>query len=121
MMLASITGCGETTSNSESESVDSSTSEDTVNRPEFDYKLEANEKYQKASIKKETLSKLSCIIENSEARAILNANILKLSTDMLDYISKVEKQYNQIRSSRAYRLGKFLLKPISLLRSIIKR
>ena len=68
-----------------------------------------------------TLSKLSCIIENSEARAILNANILKLSTDMLDYISKVEKQYNQIRSSRAYRLGKFLLKPISLLRSIIKR
>ena len=59
MMLASITGCGETTSNSESESVDSSTSEDLVNRPEFDYKLEANEKYQKASIKKETLSKLS--------------------------------------------------------------
>ena len=63
-----------------------------------------------------TLSKLSCIIENSEARAILNANVLKLSTDMLDYISNVEKQYNQIRSSKAYKLGKFLLKPLKMLK-----
>ena len=63
-----------------------------------------------------TLSKLSCIIENFEARAILNANVLKLSTDMLDYISNVEKQYNQIRSSKAYKLGKFLLKPLKMLK-----
>ena len=63
-----------------------------------------------------TLSKLSCIIENFEARAILNANVLKLSTDMLDYISNVEKQYNQIRSSKAYKLGNFLLKPLKMLK-----
>lgn len=59
MMLASITGCNETPSSSDSEVVDSSTPEETVNRPNYDYKLEENEKYQKASIKKETLSKLS--------------------------------------------------------------
>ena len=63
-----------------------------------------------------TLTKLSCVIENPEAKLILKAEVQKLSTEIIDYISNVEKQYNQICSSRAYRLGKFLLKPLKMLK-----
>lgn len=37
-----------------------------------------------------------------------------------DYV-RYKKQYNTILSSRAYRLGKFLLKPFSMLRKMIKK
>lgn len=37
-----------------------------------------------------------------------------------DYV-RYKKQYNKILSSRAYRLGKFLLKPFSMLRKMIKK
>lgn len=76
--------------------------------------------YNKTMAVLKTLTKLSCVIENLEAKMILKAEVQKLSTEIIDYISNVEKQYNQICSSRAYKLGKCLLNPLKWLRRLFK-
>lgn len=76
--------------------------------------------YNKTMAVLKTLTKLSCVIENPEAKMILKAEVQKLSTEIIDYISNVEKQYNQICSSRAYKLGKCLLNPLKWLRRLFK-
>lgn len=44
----------------------------------------------------------------------INTEVQKHTEDIINCIANTEKQYNQIRSSRAYRLGKLLLKPFKL-------
>ena len=68
-----------------------------------------------------TLTKLSCTIQNPDARTILKEEVQRFSTDLVNHIDNLEQQYNQIRSSRAYQLGKLLLKPISFVRKLFAK
>lgn len=68
-----------------------------------------------------TLTKLSCTIQNPDARTILKEEVQRFSTDLVNHIDNLEQQYNQICSSRAYQLGKLLLKPISFVRKLFAK
>lgn len=73
-----------------------------------------NWSYRKMLAVLKTITKLSCVVDTLEAKAILNTEVQKHTEDIINCIANTEKQYNQIRSSRAYRLGKLLLKPFKL-------
>lgn len=66
-----------------------------------------------------TLTKLSCMIKNSEAREVLVREVKMQTIWMLESFESVEQQYYQITSSHAYRLGKFILSPFSWLRRML--
>ena len=57
------------------------------------------------------ISKLSSVLQNKEAKRLIDEQIDSMTMDILNYHRETEKQLNQIRSSKAYRLGKLLLKP----------
>lgn len=63
-----------------------------------------------------TLSKLAAVVESSEVRRILQEQINSMSNDLSSEYEKVVMQLKQVQSSKAYRLGKLLLKPMKLLK-----
>lgn len=61
-----------------------------------------------------TLNKLSVTISNDQARKKIQKQINDIDT--INFVVHMERELNQIRSSKAYRLGKMLLKPFSWLK-----
>lgn len=69
----------------------------------------------------QTLMKLHFVIKKTEVKSILLGEIQKQTSAIVRWLEDVEKQNNQIRSSYAYRLGKFLLKPFMFFRCNAKK
>ncbi len=67
-----------------------------------------------------TLCKLSIVLESSEVRKILQKQINSMSNELSSEYEKVTMQLKQIRSSKAYRLGKFILVPFKKLKQLFK-
>jgi hypothetical protein len=61
-----------------------------------------------------TLNKLCVAITNDQARKKIQKQINDIGT--INSIVHMERDLNQIRSSKAYRLGKMLLKPFKWLK-----
>lgn len=61
------------------------------------------------------------IFDNKEAVAVIDAQISQTQNSVLISNQLLESQYSQVRSSHAYRLGKFLLKPFSFIRKLISK
>lgn len=61
-----------------------------------------------------TLNKLSVTISNDQARKKIQKQINDINT--INFVVHMERELNQIRSSKAYRLGKMLLKPFKWLK-----
>ena len=57
------------------------------------------------------ISKLSSVLQDPEAKRLIDEQIDSMVGELLFYHHDTEKQLLQIRSSKAYRLGKLLLKP----------
>lgn len=57
------------------------------------------------------ISKLSSVLQDPEAKRLIDEQIDSMVGELLSYHHDTEKQLLQIRSSKAYRLGKLLLKP----------
>ena len=57
------------------------------------------------------ISKLSSVLQDQEAKRLIDEQIDSMVGELLFYHHDTEKQLLQIRSSKAYRLGKLLLKP----------
>lgn len=64
------------------------------------------------------ISKLSSVLQDKEAQRLIDEQIDSMVRELLTYHRETEKQLLQIRSSKAYRLGKLLLKPFRLLKKI---
>ena len=63
-----------------------------------------------------TLSKLAAVVESSDVRRILQEQINSMSNELSSEFEKVKMQLKQIQSSKAYCLGKLLLRPFKCLR-----
>lgn len=57
------------------------------------------------------ISKLSSVLQDPEAKRLIDEQIDSMVGELLSYHHDTEKQLLQIRSSKAYRLGKLLLMP----------
>lgn len=57
------------------------------------------------------ISKLSSVLQDKEAKRLIDEQIDSMVGELLTSHRDTEKQLLQIQSSKAYRLGKFLLKP----------
>lgn len=57
------------------------------------------------------ISKLFPLLENDEAKKLLDEQITEYANSILNGVHDANQQLLQIRSSKAYRLGKWLLKP----------
>ena len=57
------------------------------------------------------ISKLSSVLQDPEAQRLIDEQIASMVGELLTSHRDTEKQLRQIRSSKAYRLGKLLLKP----------
>ena len=57
------------------------------------------------------ISKLFPLLENDEAKKLLDEQIVKYANSILNGVHDANQQLLQIRFSKAYRLGKLLLKP----------
>ncbi len=68
-----------------------------------------------------TLSKLAAVVESSEVRRILQEQINSMSNDLSSEYEKVVMQLKQVQSSCAYRLGKSILKPINMIKKLLKK
>lgn len=68
-----------------------------------------------------TLSKLSSVVESSDVRRILQEQINSMSNDLSSEYEKVVMQLKQVQSSHAYRLGKSILKPINMIKKLLKK
>lgn len=66
-------------------------------------------------------AKLSALLDDRIAQRLIEEQIEGMKNELTDELEVYKKQYNQIRSSKAYRLGKFLLKPFSFIRKHISR
>ena len=64
------------------------------------------------------ISKLSSVLQDNEAKRLIDEQIDSMVGELLTSHRDTEKQLLQIRSSKAYRLGKALLKPFSWLKKI---
>ncbi len=58
-----------------------------------------------------TLNKLWMAIDDAEVKNVLQEQILKQKQAVLDFVAHQKRDLDGIRSSKAYRLGKLLLKP----------
>lgn len=67
-----------------------------------------------------TLNKLWMAIDDAEVKNILQEQIFKQKQAVLDFAAHLQHDLYVVRSSKAYRLGKILLKPFSFLRRLIK-
>lgn len=67
-----------------------------------------------------TLNKLWVAIDNDEVRKVLQEQILKQKQAVLDFVAHLQHDLYVVRSSKAYRLGKILLKPFRYMRNILK-
>ena len=67
-----------------------------------------------------TLSKLSAVVESSDVRRILQQQINSMSNDLSSEYEKVVMQLKQVQSSKAYRLGKFILAPFKKIKQLLK-
>ena len=67
-----------------------------------------------------TLNKLWVAIDNDEVRKVLQEQILKQKQTVLDFVAHLQHDLYVVRSSKAYRLGKMLLKPFRYMRNILK-
>lgn len=61
------------------------------------------------------------ILGNDEAVAVIDAQISKTQNSVLMTPQLLESQFNQIRSSYAYRVGKLVLKPFSFVRKFLSK
>lgn len=68
-----------------------------------------------------TLSKLAAVVESSEVRRIVQVQINAMSNELSSEYEKVVMQLKQVQSSRAYRLGKSILKPINMIKKLFKK
>ena len=66
-------------------------------------------------------SKLSTLLEDKKAQRLLEEQINRCKRGGLDNLEMYKNQYHQVRSSHAYRLGKFLLRPFSFIKKHISR
>lgn len=66
-----------------------------------------------------TLNKLWVAIDNDEVRKVLQEQILKQKQTVLDFVAHLQHDLYVVRSSKAYRLGKMLLKPFSWLKKYL--
>lgn len=64
------------------------------------------------------ISKLSSVLQDKEAQRLIDEQIDSMVRELLTYHRDTEKQLLQIRSSKAYRLGKLLLKPFRWMKKI---
>ena len=62
------------------------------------------------------ISKLFPLLENDEAKKLLDEQITEYANSILNGVHDANQQLLQIRSSKAYRLGKLLLKPFRWLK-----
>ena len=60
-------------------------------------------------------SKLSSLLQDKKAQRLLEEQVDRFRKEVLSELEIYVKQYNQVRSSYAYRLGKFLLRPFSFI------
>lgn len=65
-----------------------------------------------------TYCKLYPVITNQQAKQYLAETITQMSKSNIEYVEYLEKQLKQIQASKAYRLGKAILKPFSWLRRV---
>ena len=61
------------------------------------------------------------ITNNKEALTVIDGQISTIQTMVLATQRESESRYRQLRSSYAYRLGKFLLRPFSFIRQHISK
>lgn len=66
-------------------------------------------------------AKLSALLDDRIAQRLIEEQIEGMKNELTDELEVYKKQYNQIRSSKAYRLGKFLLKPFRWIRLFISK
>ncbi len=66
-------------------------------------------------------SKLSSLLEDSKARWLLENQIHTDKNMVLEEIEVYEKQIKQLQSSKAYRIGKMILKPFNFLKRLLLR
>lgn len=63
-----------------------------------------------------TLHKLWMAIENTEVKNVLQEQILRKKKDVLEYTNHLQHDLNTIRASKAYRIGKWLLRSFKWLK-----
>jgi glycosyltransferase involved in cell wall biosynthesis len=64
------------------------------------------------------ISKLFPLLENDDAKKLLDCQITEYANSILNGVHDANQQLLQIRSSKAYRLGKWLLKPFRWMKKI---
>lgn len=67
------------------------------------------------------ISKLSSVLQDKEAQRLIDEQIDSMVRELLTYHRETEKQLLQIRSSKAYRLGKWLLSPFRWIKKIDRK
>lgn len=67
------------------------------------------------------ISKLLPLLENDDAKKLLDEQITEYSNSILNGVHDANQQLLQIRSSKAYRLGKLLLKPFRWMKRLVKK
>ena len=67
------------------------------------------------------ISKLLSVLQDPEVKRLIDEQIDSMVGELLTSHRETEKQLLQIRSSKAYRLGKALLKPFSWLKKIVRK
>ena len=77
--------------------------------------------YKKAITFMKMLSKQIVIIENERVKMILEEQSQKYSHHILEMYEQTKDNYNSVMGSHAYRLGRFLLKPIYWMKKRINR
>lgn len=65
-----------------------------------------------------TISKIQAALTNQEAKKAIGECVAKMADSIIEYREKTDARLEQIQKSKAYRLGKTLLKPFSLLKRI---
>ena len=66
-----------------------------------------------------TLNKLWMAIDDAEVKNVLQEQIFKQKQAVLDFVAHLQHDLYVVRSSKAYRLGKILLKPFRYMRNIL--
>jgi len=65
-------------------------------------------------------AKLSSVLDDKRAQRLLEKQIVHDKNELMSEWKYYEKQYNQVLSSKAYRIGKKILKPFNFLKRILR-